>query len=177
MKDGVFTLNAGSGSVLGVSSRSAARHRRPCPSHRGVFVLLREAIQTAAQSGDSSPAPVLNEGSAVFPWPDQSPHPSCVPNPSHPFLPFSLFPPNRRETGPLAVSRVALGPEPPFVCSPSFIAALEILLKCAYFIMCILQMHSGLKSNADSAAIRFWGLNWRSHKHRKHRWLSLPLVC
>lgn len=42
---GVFTLRAGTGSALGVSSRSVALQRRPFHSHRGVFVLLREAIQ------------------------------------------------------------------------------------------------------------------------------------
>lgn len=42
---GVFTLRAGTGSVQGVSSRSVALQRRPFHSHRGVFVLLREAIQ------------------------------------------------------------------------------------------------------------------------------------
>lgn len=41
---GVFTLSAGSGSVLGVSGRSVALQRRPFHNHRGVFVLLREAI-------------------------------------------------------------------------------------------------------------------------------------
>lgn len=42
---GVFTLRAGSVCVLGVSSGSGALQRRPFHSHRGVFVLLREAIQ------------------------------------------------------------------------------------------------------------------------------------
>lgn len=173
-RTGAFTLSAGSGSVLGVSSRSAARHRRPCHSHRGVFVLLREAIQAAAQSGDSSPAPVLNEGSAVFPWPDSPPFLRAQPIP--PIPSFSSLSP-KTKTGPFSVSRVALGPECSLVSSPSFIAAPESLLECSYSIKCILQMQTGLKSNADSAAIRFWGLNWRSYKHRKHRWLSLPLVC
>lgn len=123
---GVFTLSVGSSSVLGVSSRSAAQHRRSCHSHRGVFVLLREAIQAAAQSWDSSPAPVLNEGPAVFPCPDQTPHPSCAPNPSHPFLPFPLFPQN--QGCPIS------SPIHSSVSSPSFIAALELQQKCSYFI-------------------------------------------
>lgn len=119
---GAFTWSVGSSSVLGVSSRSAAQHRRSCHSHRGVFVLLREPIQAAAQSWDSSPAPVLNEGSAVFPCPGQTPHPSCAPSPSHPFLPFPLFPPKPSETAPLAVAPV---PFHCFVSSPSFLAALD----------------------------------------------------
>lgn len=95
-RTGVCTLNVGSGSVLRVSSRSAALHRRPCHSHRDVFVLLREAIQAAAQSRDSSSAPVLNEGPAVFPLPSQTPHPSCARSPSHPSLPFPLFSPKTK---------------------------------------------------------------------------------
>lgn len=48
-KAGVFTLRAGASSALGVTSR-------PFRHHRGVLVLLREAIQAATQSQVSSPA-------------------------------------------------------------------------------------------------------------------------
>lgn len=47
----MFTFRAGSGSALGVSSRSVALQRRPFHNHRGVFVLLREAIQQPHRAG------------------------------------------------------------------------------------------------------------------------------
>lgn len=51
MKEGVFTLRAGPGSALGVPSRSVALQRGPFHDHRGVFVLLREAIQPPHRAG------------------------------------------------------------------------------------------------------------------------------
>lgn len=147
---GVFTWSVGSSSVLGVSSRSAAQHRRSCHSHRGVFVLLREPIQAAAQSWDSSPAPVLNEGSAVFPCPDQTPHPSCAPSPSHPFLPFPLFPQNQGRLPPLAV------PFHCFVSSPSFISSFGPWIKMFLVHMFTLQVQTCSKLTTVAAAMRFF---------------------
>lgn len=93
---GVFTLRAGTDSVLGVSSRSVALQRRLFHSHRGVFVLLREAIQQPHR------ARILLQPRAEWrarcvPRHNQTLLPSCVPGPARPFLPFPLPPPRLME--------------------------------------------------------------------------------
>lgn len=89
---GVFTLWAGTDSVLGVSSRFVALQRRLFHSHRGVFVLLREAIQQPHR------ARILLQPRAEWrvrcvPRHNQTLLPSCVPSPAWParsFLSLSL---------------------------------------------------------------------------------------
>lgn len=90
-----------------------------------------------------------------LPRPDSPPFLCAQPIP--PIPSFSSLSPKPRETAPLAVSTVPLGPVHCSVSSPSFIAALELRLKCSYFIMYILQMQTWSNLTPDWAAIRFFG--------------------
>lgn len=149
---GVITCSVGSSSVLGVSSRSAAQHRRSCHSHRGVFVLLREPIQAAAQSWDSSPAPVLNEGSAVFPCPTRLPTLPVRPaHPTHSFL-FLYF---LKTKGDCPISS-HYSPSSRFCLISILYSSFGASIKMFLFHIYILQMQTCSKLTPVAAAIRFF---------------------
>lgn len=115
---GVFTLRAGTGSALGVSSRSVALQRRPFHSHRGVFVLLHEAIQLPHRARIILRPRAEWRARCVPPARPDSPPFLCAqpipPVPSFPPHPHPHPPPRLREAAPMGTSSL-WGPAHPSV--------------------------------------------------------------
>lgn len=96
--EGVFTLRAFSGSVLGVSSRSAALQRRPFSQPQGRVCAAAWGHSAATQSPDSSPASCWMKGSLCSPGSTRlSSLPVCPAHPTYSFLSLSFTP--KREVG------------------------------------------------------------------------------
>lgn len=186
---GVFTLRAGTSSALGVSSRSVALQRRPFHSHRGVFVLLREAIQLPHRARIILRPRAEWRARCVPPARPDSPPFLCA----QPIPPVPSFPPHPHPPPPLKTEGgcphghlVSMRTGSPFSLTSPPLMYFFLLKSCLIsFSPCFLFRSSKSDEVLIIPSVPFdlsfffylFILNCRTSKQRKHWLLSLTSVC